>query len=72
MSHYKPDRIQKVNAGLKKITELEPVVYIDLYSAFADESGTLPAHITFDGVHLAKAGYDKWVNLLRKGRYIAK
>ena len=71
-SHYKPDRIQKVNAGLKKITEEEQVVYIDLYSAFADESGTLPANVTFDGVHLVKPGYDKWVDLLRKAHYLKK
>lgn len=71
-NHYKPDRIRSINKGLQKITEEEKVLFIDLYTAFADESGNLPAHFTFDGVHLTKPGYDKWVEVLRKGDFISK
>ncbi|RYZ63102.1 MAG: sialate O-acetylesterase [Chitinophagaceae bacterium] len=70
-SHYnKGGHIKTINAGLKDITEKEGVVFIDLYSAFADAEGNLPRSLTFDGVHLTKAGYDIWVDILRKGKYL--
>ncbi|GAA4749506.1 GDSL-type esterase/lipase family protein [Flavisolibacter ginsenosidimutans] len=70
-SHYnKANHIKAINAGLKSLAEEEGVGFIDLYSAFADAEGNLPLNLTFDGVHLTKAGYDIWVDLLRKGNYL--
>jgi len=69
-NHYKKDRILNVNAGLKKIIAEEHVELIDLYTAFADADNNLPAALTFDGVHINKAGYDRWVALLRRGKYL--
>lgn len=69
-AHYKKDHIKNINAGLKKITEEENVGFIDLYFAFADAEDNLPKNLSFDGVHLTKAGYDRWVALLKKGHYI--
>jgi lysophospholipase L1-like esterase len=71
-AHYKKDHIRNINAGLKKITEEENVGFIDLHAAFADADDNLPANLSFDGVHLVKAGYDKWVSILREGGYLKK
>lgn len=70
--HYKKDHIKNINAGLKKITEEEKVGFIDLYAAFADAEDNLPKDLSFDGVHLTKAGYDKWVEVLKAGRYLKR
>lgn len=69
-AHYQPGRIKIINEGLKKLAAEEQVGLIDLYAAFADAEGNLPAPLTFDGVHLTKQGYDKWVALLKEGRYV--
>lgn len=69
-AHYKQNRIRNVNAGLKQLTAEEQVGFIDLYAAFADAGGNLPAHFSFDGLHLVKAGYDRWAGILREGGYL--
>lgn len=70
INHYKKDRILNVNAGLKKIAAEENVHLIDLYAHFADADNNLPASLTFDGVHINKSGYDRWIELLKKEKYI--
>jgi lysophospholipase L1-like esterase len=71
-NHYKKDHIININQGLKKIIEEEGVDFVDLFAAFVDAEGNLPANLTFDGVHLTKPGYDKWVEILKAGGYIKK
>ncbi|HMI03624.1 MAG TPA: GDSL-type esterase/lipase family protein [Pedobacter sp.] len=69
--HYKNGRIIEINAKLKDLAKRNDITVIDLYSAFADHTGNLPAKYTFDGVHLNKQGYDVWVSVLRKGKYLS-
>jgi lysophospholipase L1-like esterase len=69
-AHYKTDHIKNINEGLKKLAGEEDIGLIDLYAAFADAEDKLPKELTFDGVHLTKKGYDKWVAILKEGRYI--
>lgn len=70
-AHYnKGEHIQRVNAGLKAMAAEENVVLIDLYAAFADDEGNLYKHLSFDGVHLTKEGYDIWVTILKQGKYL--
>lgn len=72
-SHYnKEDHVKNINQGLKEMAVLQNFVVIDLYSAFADIKGNLPEHLTFDGVHLTKEGYYKWVKILKEGKYLNK
>lgn len=70
-THYhKEERIKQVNTGLKKIAASENIVIIDIYSAFVDADGSLIKNLTFDGVHLTKDGYYKWVAILKQGNYL--
>lgn len=62
--------VKKVNESLKKLAAANQVEIIDLYKAFADENGQLPARYTFDGIHLKVAGYRKWVEILKSGGYL--
>ena len=41
------------------------VVFLDLYSAFADENGALPYDASNDGVHLSKAYCQQWLTYLQ-------
>lgn len=68
--YYKEEHIKQVNAGLKKIALSEGVIVIDLYSAFVDSDGALAKSLTFDGVHLTKEGYYKWVEIIKQGNYL--
>lgn len=68
--YHQEEHIMKINAGLKSIAAAQNIVLIDLYAAFADKDGSLPKQYTFDGVHLTKEGYDKWVALLKRGKYL--
>lgn len=69
-NHYQPERISRMNTQLKALAGREKVHFIDLYSHFTDAQGQLQARLTWDGVHLTKEGYDLWVEVLRKGRYL--
>ena len=66
MAYYQKERIINVNEGLKKLAKEEHIGLIDIYSAFVDKDGNLPRSLSFDGVHLKKPGYDKWVTILKK------
>ena len=41
------------------------VAYLDLYSEFADESGTLPEEASRDGIHLKKEACKQWLAYLQ-------
>ncbi len=69
---YKNDhRIQHINKAIKEIgLNDKRIVIIDLYPAFADPSGKLKRKYTWDGVHLNIAGYRKWAEILKQGKYL--
>lgn len=58
--------IDKFNNYIKKMTEQENLIYLDLKQGLCSESGgVLPENATFDGVHPGKAFCEKWVNYLK-------
>jgi lysophospholipase L1-like esterase len=57
-------RIQKLNQQLQTIAEEENVIYLDLYSLFADSEGNLKTELSTDGLHLNSQGYGVWRNAL--------
>ncbi|WP_206513055.1 GDSL-type esterase/lipase family protein [Larkinella soli] len=70
-SHYnREDHIRFLNNALKAMAPAEGFAVIDLHPHFADEAGKLRREYTWDGVHLTLAGYLKWAEVLRAGRYI--
>lgn len=57
--------IRQLNEGIAEIAERYGVPYIDVHSAFADEQGMLDADVSFDGLHINEAGYERWQQILR-------
>lgn len=58
-------QIGKCNEIISKLAECFNTKYLDLFSLYA-ENGLLPSIITADGIHLKKAGYNKWYDLISK------
>lgn len=55
-------KIEQINQAYREIAAgLARVSYVDLTPAFAAEDGTLRADLTYDGLHLNRAGYEVWV-----------
>ena len=58
------DHLRVYNDLMKKAAEEKQVVYLDLYSEFVDENGSLPAEASKDGVHLRSAWCKQWLAYL--------
>ncbi|HEY9650673.1 MAG TPA: SGNH/GDSL hydrolase family protein [Coleofasciculaceae cyanobacterium] len=58
-------RIRELNKQLKAIAKADGVIYLDLYSLFADNDGNLKTELSTDGLHLSTQGYLVWSNALR-------
>ena len=62
----KTDMIPQINARLEALAREKGITFINLFPHFT-EPGTnvLRSELTYDGLHLSKAGYDVWVKLLK-------
>jgi len=62
----KTDMIPQINACIEALAREKGLTFINLYPHFT-EPGTniMRAELTYDGLHLSKAGYDVWVKLLK-------
>ncbi|HIX90167.1 MAG TPA: hypothetical protein H9845_04645 [Candidatus Agathobaculum pullicola] len=58
--------IQACNAEIEQIAQENSAVYIDAFSALADENGCLPADAAADGIHPAKDYTEKWAELVKE------
>lgn len=56
--------IREINQGLKFTAEKENITYIDLFSHFMDNTGSLDKKYSLDGLHLNGLGYQQWKNLI--------
>jgi lysophospholipase L1-like esterase len=52
-----PEKIRALNEWIKAYAARTGAVYLDYYSAMADEKGMLRAELTYDGLHPNDAGY---------------
>ena len=52
------EKIAALNAMIKNYADQNGIVYLDYYSAMADERKGLPKELSGDGVHPNKKGYD--------------
>lgn len=66
------DRIVRINADLKIIASKKHVGLVDLYAHFVDSSGDLIRRYSWDGVHLTEAGYQVWLEILKRGGYLRR
>ena len=62
----KTDMIPQINARIEALAREKGLTFINLFPHFT-EPGTnvMRAELTYDGLHLSKAGYDVWVKLLK-------
>lgn len=67
---YSTQKIVDANSIIKDIAKERSLVYIDLFSKYADEKLELPKEYTYDGVHLFPSSYNLWSLELRQ--YIEK
>jgi len=63
--YLKNDRLRVYNDLMFKAAQEKQVVFLDLYTAFADENGSLPAGASRDGVHLKKEYCQQWLAYLQ-------
>lgn len=59
------EHLRVYNDLMRQAAEEKQVVYLDLYSEFADENGALPEGISRDGVHLVKDACRQWLDYLK-------
>lgn len=59
------DHLRVYNELMRRAAEEKQVVYLDLYTEFADENGSLPAGVSRDGVHFNVDYYKKWLEYLK-------
>jgi lysophospholipase L1-like esterase len=58
-------RINEYNQIWLELAEEFHVNYMNVAEVLLDENGQLPAELTYDGVHLNKAGCRQWLDYLR-------
>lgn len=59
------EHLRTYNELMRKAAEEKQVVFLDLYTEFADENGSLPADASKDGVHLYKEYCRRWLDYLK-------
>jgi lysophospholipase L1-like esterase len=69
-NHYEKDEhILAINAAIKKL-KAKNVTIIDLYPHFLDDQNHLKAEWTEDGLHPNELGYQAWLPIFEKGKYL--
>ena len=58
------ERVEQLNRELASLAKERGLTYIDLYSAFLGEDGSIRDELTYDELHLSGAGYREWQRLL--------
>ena len=59
------EHLRIYNDLMRRVAEEKQVVYLDLYTEFADENGSLPEGVSRDGVHLVKDACRQWLDYLK-------
>ncbi len=59
------EHLRVYNELMLRAAEEKNVVFLDLYSAFVNEDGELPAGASRDGVHLTREYCRRWLDFLR-------
>lgn len=59
------EHLRVYNDLMRAAAQEKQVAFLDLYSAFADENGALPAGASRDGVHLNKDYCKQWLSYLQ-------
>ena len=57
------EQIARGNEVIASLCIKQGLYYIDLFAEY-ERSGRLPKEMTTDGIHLSRAGYEKWYKLI--------
>lgn len=57
--------LQAFNQVIRALGQEKQVYVVDVWSAFADAQGVLPAKQSSDGIHLYPRDYDQWLSYLK-------
>ena len=60
-----PQQIRQLNEQLRELCTPPHCEFVDVWSAFADPTGSLDSALSSDGVHLNGRGYARWAEVLR-------
>jgi lysophospholipase L1-like esterase len=66
----KQSDIKEINTQLRKYAKNLKYEYVDIHTAFSDSKEMLDPRYTYDGLHLNAAGYQHWVEYLKKNSYL--
>lgn len=69
---YNNANVTRFNGMIETICKEQNVIYLDVASALADESGALPPGASVDGIHCNKEYCDKWLEYLKNNTYKLK
>lgn len=62
--HYNNERVLERNALLKSKCDGDKLIYLNVFSAFADAEGYLSRECSSDGLHLNSSNYSSWCEYL--------
>lgn len=65
-NYLKNDHLRVYNDLMRQAAQEKQVVFLDLYTEFVDENGSLPADASRDGVHLHRAYCEQWLSYLQR------
>lgn len=65
ISQCPPQQIKQLNDSLNKLAADDGLIYVDLYPHFIKKAPWMDPALTGDGLHLNRAGYELWTNLLK-------
>lgn len=66
---YNNNNVNRFNEMIKTVCEEQNVVYLDVASALADETGALPENASVDGIHCNVEYCGIWMEFLRNNTY---
>jgi lysophospholipase L1-like esterase len=66
----KVEKVLTINGQVQKYADKLKFTYIDLHSNFLDKEGKMEATLSNDGLHLTAAGYKRWVEILKKEKFL--
>ena len=62
--NFNNTNINRRNEALSQLADNQTVFYIDMNESVDDENGNLMAELSFDGIHLKAASYQRWYDFL--------
>ena len=73
LQHFgKSEHVLVCNQLLYKVAAEAEVTFVNLYPYFLDDRQRLKEELTYDGIHLTRAGYEHWAAHLQSLGYLEK